>query len=42
MKGLLDQGYRFVTVEELYDMRGKEVDQRKYFSLKTITSPLEL
>ena len=42
VKGLLDQGYRFVTVEELYDMRGKEVDQRKYFSLKTITSPLEL
>ena len=36
--GLLDQGFRFVTVEELYDLRGKEVDARKYFSLKSITS----
>lgn len=38
IKGLLDQGFRFVTVEELYDLRGKEVDARKYFSLRSITS----
>ena len=36
--GLLEQGFRFVTVEELYDLRGKEPDARKYFSLKSITS----
>ena len=34
--GLLDQGFRLVTVEELFDLRSKEPDGTRYYSQSTI------
>ena len=34
--GLLDQGYRLVTVEEMFDLRAKDPDGTRYYSQSTI------